>query len=200
MEQPGEVRRQVGHLKGHIDVTSEVAHSSADLRRPGQTNSCGAHLLAAEAFSPLRRTLERPHCPSSPPRSSLPLSLLPVSTCCLYPVRAGEPLLQASLPLAARSKLLPRASCSAAPSPLQLPQRGLSSNKMALITSDCGTICSRGIKWPQSPRIVSPLMRGAAAGGDPGRGLARQRHLAARAVAKDRTFLLQNSVSLSFFF
>ena len=28
------------------------------------------------------------------------------------------------------------------------PQQGLSSNKMALITSDCGTMRSLGIKWP----------------------------------------------------
>ena len=28
-----EVRRRVGHLRGHIDVTSKVAHSSADLPR-----------------------------------------------------------------------------------------------------------------------------------------------------------------------
>ena len=28
------------------------------------------------------------------------------------------------------------------------PQHGLSSNKMALITSDCGVMCSPSIKWP----------------------------------------------------
>ena len=30
----------------------------------------------------------------------------------------------------------------------QSPQHGLSSNKMALITSDCGEMCSPSIKWP----------------------------------------------------
>ena len=27
---------------------------------------------------------------------------------------------------------------------------------MALITSDCGAMCSPNIKWPESPRIVRP--------------------------------------------
>ena len=33
---------------------------------------------------------------------------------------------------------------------------GLSSNKTALITSDCGTMRSPSIKWPDSPRAVRP--------------------------------------------
>ena len=31
------------------------------------------------------------------------------------------------------------------------PQHRLSSQKMALITSDCGIMCSLSIKWPYSP-------------------------------------------------
>ena len=34
------------------------------------------------------------------------------------------------------------------------PQHGLSSNTMALITSDCVTMRSLSIKWPKSPRVV----------------------------------------------
>ena len=36
------------------------------------------------------------------------------------------------------------------------PQHGLFSDKMALITSGCGTMCSPSIKWHYSPRVVCP--------------------------------------------
>ena len=37
------------------------------------------------------------------------------------------------------------------------PQHGLSSNKMALITSDCDTTRSMSIKWPYSPMALAAL-------------------------------------------
>ena len=37
------------------------------------------------------------------------------------------------------------------------PQHGLSSNKMALVTSDYGIMRSPSIKWPESPRTVRAL-------------------------------------------
>ena len=36
----------------------------------------------------------------------------------------------------------------ATPCPYLLGQYGLSFNNMALITSDCGTMCHSSIKWP----------------------------------------------------
>ena len=39
------------------------------------------------------------------------------------------------------------------------PQHGLSSNKMALVTSDYGIMRSPSIKWPESPRTVRALVR-----------------------------------------
>ena len=44
---------------------------------------------------------------------------------------------------------LPGSGCGA-------PQHGLSFDNMALITSDCGTICYPSIKWTISPRVVCP--------------------------------------------
>ena len=41
-------------------------------------------------------------------------------------------------------------------SPCVTQQHGLSSKKMALITSDCGTMRSPSIKWPLSPRVLCP--------------------------------------------
>ena len=38
-------------------------------------------------------------------------------------------------------------------------QHGLSSKKMALITSYCGTPCYPNIKWPYSPRVMCPSGR-----------------------------------------
>ena len=58
-----------------------------------------------------------------------------------------------------------------------LPQHGLSSNKMALITSDCGTTRSSSIKWPCSLRVCASRRRRRAGRGGArgGRGEDRRR-------------------------